>query len=100
MKDNETLCAKRQEAARLLCNGVKAKQVARIFGVNKSTIWRWKQTPEFKAAFFVELYRPVKPSEFIRGRQAMLEEAMQSSNPFAAQRAAREALRRVTAVEG
>lgn len=99
MKTIKTLSDKRQEAARLLCNGIKAKEIARIFGIHKSTVWRWKQTPEFKAAFFVELYRPLKPSEFIRGRQAMLEEAMQSSNPFAAQRAAREALRRYATVE-
>ena len=99
MKTIKNLSDKRQEAARMLCNGITARQVARVFGIDKSTLWRWKQTPEFKAAYFVELYRPVKPSEFLKQRQAMLEEAMQSSNPFAAQRAAREALRRYATVE-
>ena len=99
MKTIKTLSDKCEEAARLLCNGIKAKEVAQIFGVNKSTIWRWKRTPEFQAAFFVELYRPVKSSEFAKQRQAMLEEAMQSANPFAAQRAAREALRRYASAE-
>ena len=99
MKTIKTLSDKRQEAARLLCNGIKAKEIARIFGIHKSTVWRWKRTPEFQAAFFVELNRPVKPSEFAKQRQAMLEEAMQSANPFAAQRAAREALRRYSTAE-
>ena len=56
MKTIKTLSDKRQEAARLLCNGIKAKEIARIFGIHKSTVWRWKRTPEFQAAFFVELY--------------------------------------------
>ena len=76
---------KQKKAVRLLWKGHKVKEIARMLGVHRTTLWRWFQHPEVVAyaqRYFDRETRRIlsKPYEF--------ETALDSSDAQTAQRAA------------
>ena len=45
----ESLNAQQQQALGLLTTGLRIEEIAETLGVHRSTIWRWRQDPEFIA---------------------------------------------------
>ena len=45
----ESLNAQQQQALGLLTTGLRIEEIAETLGVHRSTIWRWRQEPEFIA---------------------------------------------------
>jgi len=67
MKENgnqqdEILTAKQMRAMLALLQHPTLKEAAAAVGVGESTLWRWSQTPEFKAAYLDARREAVKQS--------------------------------------
>ena len=45
----ENLNAQQQQTLGLLATGLRIEEIAETLGVHRSTIWRWRQEPEFIA---------------------------------------------------
>ena len=45
----DSLNAKQQQTLVLLATGLRIEEIAETLGVHRSTIWRWRQNPEFIA---------------------------------------------------
>tara|TARA_E500000178_G_scaffold338602_1_gene379106 strand:- start:90 stop:470 length:381 start_codon:yes stop_codon:yes gene_type:complete len=45
----ESLNAQQQQTLGLLTTGLRIEEIAETLGVHRSTIWRWRQEPEFVA---------------------------------------------------
>ena len=45
----ESLNAQQQQTLGLLATGLRIEEIAETLGVHRSTIWRWRQEPEFVA---------------------------------------------------
>ena len=45
----ESLNAQQQQTLGLLATGLRIEEIAETLGVHRSTIWRWRQDPEFIA---------------------------------------------------
>ena len=45
----ENLNAQQQQTLGLLATGLRIEEIAETLGVHRSTIWRWRQDPEFIA---------------------------------------------------
>ena len=45
----ESLNAQQQQTLGLLATGLRIEEIAETLGVHRSTIWRWRQEPEFIA---------------------------------------------------
>ena len=45
----ESFNAQQQQTLGLLATGLRIEEIAETLGVHRSTIWRWRQDPEFIA---------------------------------------------------
>lgn len=88
------------EAAKLALDGFKASEIGGLLGVHRGTVWRWSQSPAYKAQIkegggnprLGAYYRLIKRDKDITAR-------LSSTDKVIARRAARKILSRVVVHE-